>query len=165
VTVVADAAPLIFLSKLNRLGLIAALYPGELLLPKQVAKELLIAPVDPAEEMLLRALIESATVVSVPAGRRNASFLSLSVADRAVHLLALKNKADWVLTDDKKLRALLRLDGVRLVGTLGILAEAVHKKVMSKKEFKKDLEALIQHHSFRIDITLYDHVMKVVDKF
>jgi predicted nucleic acid-binding protein len=160
VTVVADAAPLIFLSKLNRLDLLSILYPGRLLIPKQIATELLAAPVDPGEEMLLRTLIESATVVSVPDGKRRTSFLSLSAADQAVHALALTEKADCVLSDDKRLRALLRLDNIRIVGTLGILAEAVERKALTKKAFEKDLEALIHQHSFRIGITLYEHVTK-----
>lgn len=159
-TVVADAAPLIFLSKLNRLELLPVLYPGRLLIPKQIAKELLAAPVDPGEEMLLRTLIESATVVSIPAGKRRASFLSLSAADQAVHALALKEQADCVLSDDKRLRALLQLDNIRIVGTLGILAEAVGRKAMTQKAFEKDLETLIHQHAFRIGITLYEHVMK-----
>lgn len=161
-TVVADAAPLIFLSKLNRLDLISDLYPGRLLISKRVAKELLADPVDPAEELLLRTLIESATVVSVPDGKRRDSFLSLSAADRAVHALALKEQADCVLSDDKRLRALLRLDHIRVVGTLGILTEAVARKAISKNEFEKDLEALIHQHAFRIGITLYEHVTKRV---
>lgn len=159
-TVVADAAPLIFLSKLNRLDLLSILYPGRLLIPKQVAKELLAAPVDPGEEMLLRTLIESATVVSVPDGKRRDSFLSLSAADQAVHSLALKERADCVLSDDKRLRALLRLDHIRVVGTLGVLTEAVARKAMTKKAFEKDLEVLIHQHAFRIGITLYEHVTK-----
>jgi predicted nucleic acid-binding protein len=160
VTVVADAAPLIFLSKLNRVALLAVLYPGSLLIPKQIEKELLAAPVDPAEEQILRTLLESATVVSVPDGKRRTSFLSLSTADRAVHALALKEQANSVLSDDKRLRALLRLDNIRVVGTLGILTEAVVRKVMTKKAFEKDLEALIHQHAFRIGITLYEHITK-----
>ena len=50
-TVVADAAPLIFLSKLNRLDLISILYPGRLLIPKRVAKELLAGSGDFQEKI------------------------------------------------------------------------------------------------------------------
>jgi predicted nucleic acid-binding protein len=160
VIVVADAAPLIFLSKLNRLELLSVLYPGQLLIPAAIAKELLRAPIDPAEEMLLRTLVESVEVVSVPDGTPRESFLSLSTADQAVHALALKVGADFVLSDDKRLRALLRLDRIRVVGTLGVLAKAVEQKVMSKKAFRRDLEALIHQHAFRIGIPLYEHVMK-----
>jgi len=160
VTVVADAAPLIFLSKLNRLDLISVLYPGRLLIPKWVVKELLADPVDPGEELLLRTLMESATVVSVPDGKGRDSFLSLSAADRAVHALALKERADCVLSDDKRLRTLLRMDHLRVIGTLGILTEAVARKAMTKKAFENDLEALIRQNAFRISIALYQHVTK-----
>ncbi len=57
--VVADAAPLIFLAKINQLSLITELFNAEILIPSVVSKEILGPVIPPSEERMLTAFLSS----------------------------------------------------------------------------------------------------------
>jgi predicted nucleic acid-binding protein len=159
--VVADAAPLIFLAKLDRLGLIRQLFGTDILVPRLVAEEVLRPPLPPVEEMILQRFLSSVTVVAVSKSRKKAS--ALSQADLAVYQLAIGRKADYVLTDDRLLRALLDAEGLVPQGTLGILMHALQKGILSKNETRRCIDDLVRKYNLRIGIELFERILERLD--
>ncbi|MBN2685993.1 MAG: DUF3368 domain-containing protein [Pontiellaceae bacterium] len=160
--IIADAAPLIFLAKLNRLQLMRALFGPEIYIPSQVAEEILRPPLPPGEELLLQRFIDAVSVINTEVIRNNPQ--ALSIADFAVHQLAVERNADLVLSDDKLLRSLLIAEGIRPTGTLGILIHAVKKNLQTKETVRKQIDTLIRQYHFRISIELYEHILEILEQ-
>ena len=159
--VLTDASPLIFLAKLDRLDLIGRLFGKDILVPSLVSEEVLLPPLPPGEELRLRRFLESAMIVKVGKSRKKS--LSLSRADLAVYQLAIERKANYVLSDDKLLRALLATEGLVPLGTIGILMHAVNKELLTKEEARSGLDELIKKHNLRISIELFERVLEQLD--
>lgn len=159
--IVTDAALLIFLAKLNRLDLIGQLFGKDILVPSWVAEEVLLPPLPPGEEMRLQRFLDSARIIHVGKSRKKS--LSLSRADLSIYQLAIDRKADYVLCDDKLLRALLTAEGLVPLGTLGLLIHATAKGLLSKEETQSDIDQLINNHKLRIGIELYKQVLEQLD--
>jgi predicted nucleic acid-binding protein len=160
--VVADASPLIFLAKIEKLILIPRLFAGELLVPSSVRDEVLAAPIAPAEALALGAFLASCRVVGVRRPRRFAA--ALSRADSEALTLALRRRADLLLSDERLLRAMARLEGVRPMGTLGVLLRAHRAGMLSATEARTLVETLIREHRFRIGIEVYEAVQRAIDR-
>lgn len=159
--VVTDASPLIFLAKLDRLDLIERLFGKDILVPSLVSDEVLLPPLPPEEELRLRRFLESATIVKVGKSRKKS--FSLSRADLAVYQLAIERKANYILSDDKLLRALLAAEGLVPLGTIGLLMHAANKGVLTKEEARSGLDELIRNHKLRISIELFERVLEQLD--
>jgi uncharacterized protein len=160
--VVADASPLIFLGKLGQLGLIARLFPGRVRVPRSVRDEVLAAPVAPAEEQALLAFLASCKIEHVLKPRRYAS--ALSGSDNEALTLAVRRRATLLLSDDRLLRQIAAAEGIRPMGTLGILFRAMEQGVMSRVQVRRGLEELVQQHQFRISVETYDAVLQRIAK-
>lgn len=158
---VADASPLIFLGKIQRLALLEELFAGEILLPSLIREEVLRPPLPPGEETELRAFLETCTAERVAPSQSPSA--ALSAADNAVFTLAKRVGADRVLADDRLLREVIRTEGIRPMGTLGVLLHARRQGLLSKAQALRDLEQLVQHHAFRIGIEVYDWVRRAFD--
>jgi len=156
--VVTDASPLIFLAKLDRLDLIERLFGKDILVPSLVSDEVLLPPLPPEEELRLRRFLDSATIVKVGKSRKQS--LSLSRADLAVYQLAIERKANYILSDDKLLRALLTTEGLVPLGTIGLLMLAANKGILTKEETRSGLDELIKKHNLRISIELFERVLE-----
>lgn len=151
--VVADASPIIFLGKIRRLDLLQTVLGAELHVPESVHEELLLPTVDPAETDYLARVLEACTVEAVRQPRRFA--LAMSRADNDALTLALCLKADLLLCDDRITRLAAETEGVRPLGTLGLLLRAVRRRAMSAVEAREYLDCLVRLHGFRIGIELY----------
>ncbi|MBU0677015.1 MAG: DUF3368 domain-containing protein [Verrucomicrobia bacterium] len=162
-TVVCDASPLIFLCKLRRLDLLPEILGGELLIPDDIERELFAAPVNPAEEALLRRFLKKhSRVVRIrPRGFRTSA---LSKADRTVLTLAAREKAAGIVSDDRLLRDLAEVEGIKPIGTLGILLKALRVGILTPEDARDALHALIAEHGFRISIQLYEAVLSTIGK-
>ncbi len=159
---VADAAPLIFLSKIGKSGLVQELFPGEILIPTAVRDEMLKPPLPPQEERALRTLLQTCRVIEVATPEVFAA--GLSVADNSVLTLALNNRAAWVLSDDRLLRRLAGMEGLQVIGTLGVLLRACKARKLEPQQAIDALEELIQQHGFRIGIEVYNVVLNEIQK-
>ncbi len=159
--VVADAAPLIFLGKLKQLSLIQQLWPGEILIPLAVRDEVLKPPLSPHEERTLLPFLQSCRIVEVDAPEVFAR--GLSVADNSVLSLALSRQADLLLSDDRLLRRLANGEGLRVIGTLGVLLAARKSKHLPPSQTVALLEELVQEHGFRIGIEVYNAALKEIN--
>ena len=159
--VVADAAPLIFLAKLDQLPLIPQLFGKKILVPSRVADEVLRPPLPPGEELRLQHFLDSTTIVTVRKSRKKS--LSLSPADLTVYQLALDRKANIILSNDKLLRSLLTAEGLSPMGTLGILMHATKNKLPTQPAARNCINDLVGKHHLRIGIELYEHILKCID--
>ena len=103
-TVVADASPLIFLGKIRRLALIHRVLGHDIVVPQQIREEVLARPLDSAESDELHRFLAAVRMERVDSPRDFAA--GMSRADNAAMTLAVRLKADLLLTDDRTVRRL-----------------------------------------------------------
>jgi predicted nucleic acid-binding protein len=158
---VADASPLIFLAKIGNLALITSVFPGKYCIPRSVRKEVLTASISPVETVSLESFLKSCQIVAVPKPQRFAT--ALSHADNEVLTLALRRRASFLLTDDRLLRQMAVVEGIRPMGTLGILLRSMEQGQTTKRQTRNWVETLVQKHQFRISIEVYDAVLQRIE--
>jgi predicted nucleic acid-binding protein len=155
--VVADASPLIFLAKIRRLRLVTRLLGHDIRIPRAVRNELLQPEVDPAEMEALEEFIKNCRIETVRRPRRFAS--AMSRADNEALTLAVRSHADIILCDERAMRIMAESEGVRPLGTLGILLRSVHRKIITAQDAKQLIDRLIRSHGFRIGVEVYQAVL------
>ncbi len=139
--VIADASPLIFLAKLRQLSLVFRVLGREVRVPKQVCEEVLAPGVDPAEFRELEKFLEQCTVDAVRRPRQFAS--GMSRADNAALTLAVRANADFLLCDERITRLMAEAEGVRPLGTLGVLLRAMRDQLLSATETRILVDRLV----------------------
>ncbi len=160
---VADAAPLIFLAKINQLSLLKQLFRAEILVPSAVNKEILGPEVPPDEERLLTAFLCGCKVVDL---RKPVKFAqALSFADNCILTLATRERAAMVLSDDRLLRKTAVIEGFQVMGTLGVLLRATKNSLLNAEATKILIQQLVEDHNFRISTTVYDAALKAISDF
>lgn len=151
--VLSDSGPLMALGKLNRLDLLARLFP-EVGIPQAVYEEVVV-------EGLSRGL-EDARAVQLFWRQRGWPIISVApnvveefvpdiVLGRGEHhvlALALDSEASLVLVDEELARGEARRHGLRVKGTLGVLADCYRQGHLRLS----DLEFLFQEIAARKDI-------------
>lgn len=151
--VVADASPLIFLAKLNRLDWIGQETGMSIHLSSLVHAEVMGPNVAEVEGQRLKAFFSRCRIHS---SRKTSSYATaLSAADNASLALAIRLKAERLLSDDRILRAMSEAQGIRPMGTLGLLLGAHRQGRLSADETRRLLDALVSVHGFRISIQVY----------
>ncbi len=158
--VVADASPIIFLAKIRRLDLIHKLLGEDVRIPRAVSRELVVSGVDPVEKEVLGRFLGKSRVESVRKPRRFAT--AMSAADNAALTLAIRSKADFLLCDERVTRSMAEIEGIRPLGTLGILLRATRKKIITRKEARRLVDLLVSAHSLRIGVEVYQAVLKAL---
>ncbi|MBT8367131.1 MAG: DUF3368 domain-containing protein [Deltaproteobacteria bacterium] len=151
---VADAAPLIFLAKINQLPLLAGLFDPEIIVPVVVRKEILGPEIPPDEERLLTGFLSNCRIVEL--GKPNSFANALSFADNCILTLAVKKRADLVLSDDRLLRKTAVIEGFRVIGTIGVLIQAAKTALVTPEKSAEHLEDLVKEHNFRISTRVYE---------
>jgi hypothetical protein len=159
--VVADASPLIFLAKIRRLDVVHRLLGHDIRVPRQVRDEILAPNIDPAEERELQTFLDSCRIEVVRHPRRFAS--AMSQADNAALTLAVRVRADILLCDDRVTRLMAEAEGIRPLGTLGVLLRALQQGLLSALETRNLVDLLIRSHSFRIGIEVYQAVLAEIE--
>jgi len=162
VIVVVDASPLIFLAKVRRLELIVKLWGPDIRVPASVAEEVLAVGADPVEVEVLAAFLRQGRVETVRQPRRFA--LAMSQADNEALTLAVRVGAGVLLCDDKLTRRMAEAEGIRPMGTLGILLKAMRQHVLSPGDTRELLDRLVESHDFRIGIGVYQAVLGEISK-
>lgn len=158
---VADASALIFLAKNRRLSLLRKLLTAEILVPQAVCKEVLAPAVEPAERRRLEAFLGACETQPVP---HPTSFArAMSAADNAALSLAVRRQADILLCDERLTRAMAEAEGIRPLGTLGVLLWSLRRSILSPDEVRRLVDQLVQDHSFRIGIEVYRAVIAEID--
>ncbi len=151
---IADAAPLIFLAKINQLPLLTELFKPEILVPLVVRNEVLGPDVPPDEERLLTTFISGCKILKL---RKSTSFAkALSFADNCILTLAIRERADFVLSDDRLLRKTAVIEGLRVIGTIGVLLRATKASILTPEKSIMLLDELVEEHNFRVAIKVYE---------
>jgi uncharacterized protein len=122
--VVADAGPIIHLSRIGRIDLLPALY-GHLLIPVLVYHEVVHKGRGLTGSVELQAAAWAETVEHTPDPEMFSRLRSrIDAGEAAAICLAYDRRADLILSDDREARELARESGFQVQGTLGILMEA-----------------------------------------
>ncbi|MEI8138989.1 MAG: DUF3368 domain-containing protein [bacterium] len=158
--VVADACPVIFLAKLDQLALIRNVFPGTVLLPKSVWRELTQNTIPFNEQQRIREFLKHCRIETVQSSLFPAS--ALSMADRHVLTLAKKHRPSLILTDDSLVRRIASAEGLPVAGTLGIMIRAARAKFISQSEAIKAVDELVTEHHLRISVELYRETIRQI---
>ncbi len=159
--VVADASPLIFLAKIRRLGAIFRVLSRDVRVPKQVCDEVLAPGADPAEIREIDRFLDQCQLREVRRPRLFAA--GMSRADNAALTLAIREGAEILLCDERITRQLAEDEGIRPLGTLGVMLREVRAQVLSAEEARRLLDRLVQRHGFRIGVELYSEVLRRIE--
>jgi predicted nucleic acid-binding protein len=132
VKVVADSSPLIALSKIDQFGLLPKLF-NQIVITSQVFTEVVVegAGLPGAHETAKAPWIEVKRLQSEADLAAAQTQFALGIGELSTLLLSREIKADLVLVDDLGARKLMRLQGLRVQGTLGILEAAFIRKHLS----------------------------------
>jgi len=157
---VADASPIFFMAKLNRLAVVPKVFAGTILMPESVQRELTGKSIPPHERQRIDDFLKQCRVERVRAPRVAASALSL--ADRHVLALAGKHPRTRTLTDDAVVRRIALAEGIPVTGTFGLIIRAVRGGNMTSSEGRGSVETLIGEHGMRVSVDLYQEAMQTL---
>ena len=160
--IVADSAPLILLAKINQLPLLSDLFNAKILVLVVVRNEILGLGVPPDEERLLTSFLSGCQVMTLRKPTRFAQ--ALSYVDNCILTLAVKERANMVLSDDRLLRKTAVIEGIRVIGTIGILIRATKASLLTAKKSVELLDELVEEHNFRISTRVYEIARNAVDQ-
>ena len=135
--VVADTGPVAYLVLIGQIDLAHALY-GTLFIPPAVCRELL-HPETPAAVRQWAANLPAWAEERPP--QDTSRFTELGLGEREAISLALELKADWVLMDETKGRAMAIQNGIAVKGTLGLLEEADARQLVDFPQAIAKLQA------------------------
>ncbi len=152
--VVADSSPLIYLSRVGVLELLATAF-GEVVVPGAVWAELVDARPDAVGVTALR----SAAWLRVDRRSLPDITLGLDPGETAAILLAEELRADLLLIDERAGRAVAEERGLVVRGTLGVLVQARERGALAA--LRPVLEALVDQ-GFRISPTLITEALRRV---
>mgnify|MGYP006289746975 CR=1 FL=1 len=160
--VVADASPLIFLVKIGRLGLVHRLLGRDIRVPRAVRNEVLAPGIDPAEEDRLKAFLKTCRIETVRRPRRFTT--RMSRADNEALTLAVRSHADMILCDERTMRIMAECEGVRPLGTLGLIIRAARRNIVTPSDARQSVDTLIRSHGLRIGIEVYQAVLAELEQ-
>jgi hypothetical protein len=157
---VLDSAPLIFLGKIDQLTLLKRLFGHDIIVPRPVRDEILPPTLPPDEERRLNTFLDGCQIIDP--GTVGFRAHGLSRADSAILIVAREQGADLVLSDDRLLRRVAIAEGLRTIGTLGVLIRATKHGFLSAAQTEKLLSQLVREHGFRISTAVYDAVRAAI---
>jgi hypothetical protein len=112
---------------------------------------------DPVERDALESFLTACKMEYVP---RPATYASaMSAADNEALTLAVRVGADYLLCDERVTRTVADAEGIRPLGTLGILLRAMHAGTRTHEETCRAVDPLVSSHGFRIGFRLYQAVL------
>jgi predicted nucleic acid-binding protein len=156
--VVSNTSPVINLAVVNHLNLLQQLY-SKVVIPQAVYDEIVIegAGQAGAEEVEQSEWIEVKPVANRPLVKSLESDLDLGEAEAVV--LAVELKADLLLIDERKGRAVANRLGVTHIGLLGVLVQAKHNGLIPA--VRPVMDSLMTQAGFWVSNELYEHILQV----
>ena len=139
--VIADTTPVISLLKINRLDLLEKAF-GEVLIPDAVYAELTADErfMDEAEMVKRAPYIKSVPVSNPEAVRILRMATGLDQGESEAIVLTDERKADILLMDEAKGRAISGKMGITVMGTIGILISAYEDNLITSEEVRKCID-------------------------
>lgn len=135
--VVSNTSPLIFLSKIDALKLLDDCFES-ITIPLAVEAEL--------KELGLPQYIQRQAISELGSYYVKGAIGSLHIGELEAIVLTQEIKADYVLLDDLSARKKAVRQGLKIMGTVGVLKLANSKKILSAKQTAKYYDALVNQH-------------------
>lgn len=156
--VVNNSSPLIWLTKIDRLGLLKTLF-GEVIIPKKVCTETTIG--ESADSILIRKAVDEGWIkVSEEEAKEAQELVQVSgihLGEAEAILLAKELRVDLII-DEREASATARVFGVRPMGTIAVLLLALAKSQLTFSEFKECLDLLITS-GFWLTVDVYKRAL------
>ena len=157
-TVVSNTSPIINLAAIGQLELLRHLY-GNIIIPQAVYEEIAIrgagepgATEVQSLEWIAKYTVNDRTLI-------NLLSLELDPGEAEVIACALEIKADLLLLDERRARAIAERAGLQFTGILGSLVEAKSKGIITA--VKPVVDALISEAGFWVADSLYKRTLEV----
>ena len=158
--VVADASILIGLSSIGQLALLNERFPGGVLIPPAVWREV----VEQGKERPGAREVAGANWITVRdvTTRKIVQLLEMALEEGEAEAIALAHEigAEVVLLDERDARRAAKQLGLRVLGTIGILMWG--RRVGRLASLREALDALRAQARFRISRTLYEEALEEV---
>lgn len=167
--VIANAGPLMALGKLGLVRLLPQLY-GPVLIPSAVYEEVVtcgleLEQADAYAVELAIARQELQVVEMDDTGLSEAvRTLPLGRGEKQAIQLGLREASDWVLLDDLLAREEAQRLGLKVKGTIGIIAEACRKELLTLNEVELIFQAIIAREDIWISEALVHRVLDELRK-
>ncbi|MEK6824762.1 MAG: DUF3368 domain-containing protein, partial [Nanoarchaeota archaeon] len=134
--IISNASPLIYLAKINKLGILKKLY-GNIIVPEEVYNEIVINGKEGKFHDAIK--VENAFMagwikIEKTENRKEIEKFApeIDIGEIAVINLALKLKPDLILMDDASARTIAESFGFNVKGTLYVLLSAYKKRMIEK---------------------------------
>ena len=159
--VVSNASPLIYFAKAGRISLLKDMF-HEIMIPDEVFKEACGAQ-DTPDSVVISAAVDDGWIHTTSSVSGDANLLAKSSGidiGEAAAILLVKKEGSLLLIDDKMGRSAAEILGVRCLGTVGVLLQALSNSMFKLDEFAAILDRMIDSE-FRLDSKVYRRVLKV----
>ena len=162
--IVSDTPPIISLIKIKHLELLKKLFK-KVIIPYAVYSELTSnsAFIDEIAEVRNATFLEVLSVNNEEAVRLFSKGTGLDVGESETIVLAEELNAELILMDERKGRIIAKQMGLQITGTLGILIESYHAKLISSNDVQEYMDLLIES-GVRISKTLYNNILEYVNR-
>ncbi|BAI94467.1 DUF3368 domain-containing protein [Arthrospira platensis] len=164
--VVSDTSPITNLAAIEKLDLLHLLY-GTITLPVAVYNELTPAGTDEPIPGTLE--VQTLPWIVTRPVQNTRQVDEILVSQRHIHIgeaeaivLALELKADLLLMDERRGRALATDCQLKVTGLLGVLLQAKHQEAIPAVQ--PLIDRLIEDAEFRIESKLYQHFLKLAEE-
>lgn len=156
--IISDSSPLISLAIIEKLDILEILYK-EIFVPCSVYEEV-IKENKPYSNELKVFLIDRVKIVKNRVAVE-ILFSDIGIGESEAIILAIEEKADYLLIDDLKARKLAKMNGIEIIGTMGILLKA--KKEGLIKEIKPLIDKLLEN-DIRIGNQIIEMTLKAAQE-
>ncbi|WP_445632658.1 DUF3368 domain-containing protein [Nostoc sp. DSM 114161] len=162
--IVSDTSPITNLAAIGQLDLLHQLY-GKITIPKAVYDEMVgvdkivpgAAEVQQLAWIQAIAVVNSQQVINIQQNHNN-----IDLGEAEAIILSTELKADLLLMDERRGRAVATSLGLNVIGLLGVLLQAKKQKLIPA--IKPLIDRLIVTADFRISLQLYEIVLQSADE-
>ncbi len=158
---VSNASPLIYLAKVGRISILKELFQ-EIMIPHEVLNET-CGLQDSPDAIVISSAVKEGWIQSIDITNKDAALIAKSSGidfGEATAILLAKEKNALLLIDDKMGRSAAEILGVRCLGTLGVLLQALSNSNLNFSDFIATLDQMIDL-GFRLDSKVYGQVLKI----
>ena len=151
--IISNTSTLILLAKVQALSIFLD-YINKLMIPKIVYKELVSK--DSFENLLIKKEIEKKKIIMLDINKKNYSTalkeFKLDEGEAAAYALFIKTKGKAILTDDKELIKLCKIEGIPFICAMAIIIKLFNKKKLKRNEAFEKLVLLYGYGRYSEDI-------------
>jgi len=162
VVIVSDTTVIIALAKIERLRLLKELWQT-ILIPESVKEE--VIEEKPGAKIFREAIKEGWIIVKEIQENDVVKILRshLGAGESECIALALEQKAHLLITDDKKAKSYAKKIGLNVIGTLGLIVQAVGESVITAEEAVGMIQKL-KEIDFRLSNAVIDQAKGLIFK-